>query len=332
MHGVSRLDLSRLAKTGHLERLAHGVYKVSSVPSGPFDDLHAAWLSTEPQKMGEDRIKDRVNGVVVAGETAADLHGIGDFRALRHEFVAAARRQSQRHAIRYRQRCLEPQDVVLVEGLPTMTMERTIADLVDDSKDLSLVGNALSDASRKRTLDLDRLRELLAPLAARDGFKKGDGDALLQRLMEIAGIDLDALAARVARDKSLGSLVAAKYVSGLRKADLDLIIKSPEMDESLRALTESMTAVVQQALKPQLAELDAISRVAAADVLKTSGMAEALRRSAEQSISPQLMRALGQGWIRSANLKVPPMPKVPPVSSETLALARAAQRAVDGDS
>ncbi len=38
-----------------------------------------------------------------------------------------------------------------------MTIERTIADLVDDLKDLSLVADVLRDASGKRTLDLDRL-------------------------------------------------------------------------------------------------------------------------------------------------------------------------------
>ena len=58
--------------------------------------------------MGEARIKDLANGVVVAGVSAADLHGIGDFRALRHDFVSPARRQSQRSAIRYRQRTLDP--------------------------------------------------------------------------------------------------------------------------------------------------------------------------------------------------------------------------------
>ena len=208
MHGITRLDLSRLAEAGHLERLAHGVYKDAGAPAGRFDDLHAAWLSTDPKAMGEVRIKDSTNDVVVAGETAADLHGIGDFRALRHDFVSPTRRQSQRREIRYRQRTLDPRDVTLVEGMPVMTMERTIADLVDDNKDLSLVGDALRDASSKRNLDLQRLRELLAPLAARDGCKKGDGDALLHRLMEIAGIDVDSLIRLIERSPTYETLAA----------------------------------------------------------------------------------------------------------------------------
>lgn len=167
MHGITRLDLSRLAADGQLERLSHGVYKDAGAPAGPHADLQAAWLSTEPKTMGAMRIKDSATGVVVAGESAADLHSIGDFRALRYEFVSPTRRQSQRSAIRYRQRILDPGDVTLVEGLPVITAERTIAYLIEEIGDLSLVADALRDASNKRTLDLQRLRELLAPLAAR---------------------------------------------------------------------------------------------------------------------------------------------------------------------
>lgn len=221
MHGITRLDLSRLAADGQLERLAHGVYKDVGAPAGPHDDLKAAWLSTDPKTMGEARIKDLANGVVVAGESAADLHGIGDFRALRHEFVSPARRQSQRSAVRYRQRTLDRGDVTLVDGLPVMTMERTIADLVEEVGDLSLVADALRDASRKRDLDLERLRSLLAPLAHRNGLKKGDGAALLDRLMEIAGIDIDSLARLIARSPTYSTLAqVARLVSNV-DASLD---------------------------------------------------------------------------------------------------------------
>ena len=76
MHGITRLELSRLAADGQLERLAHGVYKDTGAPAGPHASLQAAWLSTEPKTMGAVRIKDAATGVVVAGESAADLHSI----------------------------------------------------------------------------------------------------------------------------------------------------------------------------------------------------------------------------------------------------------------
>lgn len=226
--GVTRLDLSRLTEAGLLTRLAHGVYLDAGAPGDQFDDLRAAWLSTEPARLGADRIKDRADGVVVAGASAARLHDIGGLWATRHEFVSPGRRQSQRSEIRHRQRALDPRDVTLVAGLPTMTLERTIADLVDDVGELSLVGDALRDASRQRDLDLTRLRDLLAPMASRHGFDKGDGAALLGRLREIAGTDPDAVARRVAADPSLGALVATDYLRNLSPPERSRLVTSVE--------------------------------------------------------------------------------------------------------
>lgn len=215
MRGVSRLDLSRLTEQGHLLRLAHGLYADAGAPSHPLDDLRAAWLSTEPRRLGEERIRDRENGVVIAGASAARLHEIGDLWATRHDFVTRKRRQSQRTEIRYRQRSLDPVDVTLVAGLPVMTIERTIADLVDDFGDLSLVADALRDAALKRNLDLERLEGLLAPYAQRHALPRGDGRALLERLSEIAGIDADSVARQVAADAALAPRVAARILETL---------------------------------------------------------------------------------------------------------------------
>jgi predicted nucleotidyltransferase len=277
MRGITRLDLSRLVEAGHLERLAHGVYKDAGAPAGRFDDLHAAWLSTDPKTMGEVRIKDIANGVVVAGETAADLHGIGDFRALRHDFVSPTRRQSQRRVIRYRQRALDPRDVMLVEGLPVMTVERTIADLVEDLQDLSLIADALRDASGKRTLDLDRLRELLAPLAVRNGFRKADGAALLHRLMEIAGIDADSLARLLARSPSYRTLAQiARQVANVTVHDPRPTATGPR-GSGRRGHHQSMTELA-PALRPlagPTGRLVAAYRRELKDVLRRHGVTNA---------------------------------------------------------
>jgi len=321
MHGITRLDLSRLAADGQLERLAHGVYKDAGAPAGPHDDLKATWLSTDPKAMGEVRIKDRANGVVVAGESAADLHGVGDFRALRHEFVSPARRQSQRSAIRYRQRSLDPCDVTLVDGLPVMTMERTIADLVDDRQDLSLVADALRDASGKRMLDLPRLRELLAPLAARDGFRRGDGGALLDRLMEIAGINIDTLAHRVAADTSLGALVAADFVGGLGKDDLNRILMTPKMEEAMVAIQAGLAETLERALRPQLEQINAASKQMLASMAKPI-LDDVAKQMSELVLSGDVLKELTKGWAQSLNESIA-------IKPETLALARTAQRRAD---
>lgn len=185
--GVSRLMLSRLAEAGHLQRLAHGVYRDAGAPSDEFEALRAAWLSTEPKELAEVRLRNLTDGVVVTGSSAAQLHQIGDLPADRHEFSTARRRQSQRPEIHYRTRALPRQDVTLAHGLPVTTRERTLADLVEVRTDLSLVADALADALRSGRLDLARLQTLFDPLAARHGLAAGNGNALLDRLVELSG-------------------------------------------------------------------------------------------------------------------------------------------------
>ncbi len=322
MHRITRLDLSRLAKAGHLKRLAHGIYMDAGAPGDEFDDLRAAWLSTEPKRLGEVRIKDRANGIVVAAASAARLHDIGNLWADRHDFVSPTRRQSQRPELRYRQRVLDPRDVTLVHGLPVMTVERTIADLVETVGDLSLVADALRDAARKRNLDFARLRELLCPLAERNGFRKGDGAALLNRLMEIAGVDAGSIARRVAADTSLGSRVAANYFGGLNKADLDRLIMTPEMQKTMRSFQESIAAMLQNAASPQVTELNATMETLRASLVKSAGFDDLAHQISAQLVNSAAMKELSQAWGKSLSDSIALKP-------ETLAVIREAQRAVD---
>ncbi len=247
LHGVTRLDLSRLGADGLLERLAHGVYKDAGAPGDQFDDLRAAWLSTDPKVTGEARLKDRANGVVVAGASAARLHDIGDLWASRHDFVSPKRRQSQRVEIRHRQRALDPRDVTIVEGLPTLTLEATIADLFNAEADLRHIADAIRDAAGKRRLDLAQLEEQLAPYAALNRFRKGDGAGLLRRLMELAGLDVDSLARVLARSPTYGSLAEVAKLIGNVDAFVDTTTKA---DVSGRRYDEGMTEIAAPARKP----------------------------------------------------------------------------------
>jgi predicted transcriptional regulator of viral defense system len=217
--GVSHMNLTRLTESGDLIRLSHGVYRDAGAPGGQHEELRAAWLATDPAKLAYERLSEDPKSAVVSGESAARLHGIGDLRAMRSEFTTPARKQTQRADVRYRTRVLPEQDVTVREGLPTTTRERTIADLVEDRNDLSIVGNALRDAARQSQLDVDRLTELLSPLAERNGHRKGDGDALLEELLRVAGIDQHSIAKQIASIPSLGGLIAARYLEDLPKVD-----------------------------------------------------------------------------------------------------------------
>ncbi|TFC01489.1 hypothetical protein E3O42_10250 [Cryobacterium adonitolivorans] len=192
--GVSRANLSHRERDGRLERLAHGVYRLGGVPVAPLDDLHAAWMSTVPELLAWERLENP--RVVIGGAAAAAVHEAGDIEPAPYRMITSERRQTQRPDIAYSRRQLEPRDVVVIAGLPVTSIERTVADLVDEVGDLSLVGDVLADATRgERAVDLDHLSLLLAPYATKYGHPRRDGTALLEQIRRSAGID-DVAAAR----------------------------------------------------------------------------------------------------------------------------------------
>jgi hypothetical protein len=74
-----------------------------------------------------------------------------------------------------------------VNGLPTLTVERTIADLVEQRHDLSLVAGVVRDAvASGRLLSPKDLVAYLEPLARRTGTH--DGHELADKLFDLAGI------------------------------------------------------------------------------------------------------------------------------------------------
>ncbi|SOD75068.1 predicted transcriptional regulator of viral defense system [Jatrophihabitans sp. GAS493] len=197
--GVDRVTLARLADGGQIVRLGHGVYRAAGAPSDRFEGLRAAWLSTQPKLLAEQRLGATTNvSTPASGASAAELHGIGDLRVDRMEFTTPVRRQSQRGELRYRIRHLEPDDVTIKEGLPVTRLERTIADLVEERYDLSNIADVVRDAVTRSKLDEEHLVELLAPLAARNGFRGRDGAALWAHLTKLAGINIETPATDVA--------------------------------------------------------------------------------------------------------------------------------------
>ncbi|MDR0944709.1 MAG: type IV toxin-antitoxin system AbiEi family antitoxin domain-containing protein [Bifidobacteriaceae bacterium] len=188
--GVTRLQLSRLAQDGQLERLSHGVYRDAAVPLDRFAAIRAAWLSINPSLTAEQRISRTPFDAVAAGATASHLLGLGDLVPEPYLFAVPQRRQTQRPEIRFRLATLPAASVTISQGLPTTTPEQTIADLIREHTDLSSVAQILAGAP---SIDLTRTADLLAPLAARNGFHKNDGDALLANIQQIAHLDARSL-------------------------------------------------------------------------------------------------------------------------------------------
>lgn len=184
--GITRKQLSRLAADGALIRVAQGVYRVAGAPELEHEPIYAAWLAVGGANSPADGQSTPL--VVAAGLTAAQLHGIGDFYPRGIDFIVPSRRGTRLQDVRLRVRQLTPSDVTWLDGLPTLTVERTIADLVDLWVDRSLVADALRDAVAAGTLTSPtRLIDHLAPLAAANGYPPGDDTALATDLLALAG-------------------------------------------------------------------------------------------------------------------------------------------------
>ncbi len=146
--------------------------------------IYATWLAlggaTAP------RTKTGVATVVAAGTTAAVLHGIGDFAPEVFDFMVPARKGTRLPGVRLRIRTLIRDEVIPVDGLPTLTVERTIADLVDLGTDLSLVADAVRDAVRSdKLVASDRLVDYLSRTRGR---RMTSGRALADDLFGLAGV------------------------------------------------------------------------------------------------------------------------------------------------
>jgi predicted transcriptional regulator of viral defense system len=181
--GVSRLQLSRMAQSGVLERLAYGIYRLAGVPAAEHEEIFAAWLGLE--RGADDSAADQPE-VVVAGAAAARLHGIGDLWLDRIDFITPSRRSSRRSDVRIRTRELAPEEITTTDGVPVLTAARTIADLVESWTDLSLVADMTRDALGRGILNSERLAEHLQPLAAANGFDSGG--VFRNHLIELAGV------------------------------------------------------------------------------------------------------------------------------------------------
>lgn len=182
--GVVRKKLSRMASTGAIERVAHGVYRMAGAPTQEHEAIYATWLALGGATTA--RTEAGVSTIVAAGTTAAVVHDIGGFLLNRYDFIVPSRKGTRLPGVRLRIRYLARDEVVPVNGLPTLTVERTIADLVEMGTDLSLVADAVREAVRADKLVApERLADYLSRAATR---RKTTGRALAAELLELAGL------------------------------------------------------------------------------------------------------------------------------------------------
>ncbi|MCG6568687.1 hypothetical protein [Tessaracoccus sp. ZS01] len=138
--------------------------------------------------------------------------------------------------------------------------------------------------------------------------------------MEIAGIDPEAVARRVASYASLGSRIAANYFVGLGKEDLGRLVMTPQMQETMRSIRESVAATIRSSMAPQLADFNALERVSA-DLVKSADLDEFTSRISAQIVNSDVMEKFGRAWGKALSDSIA-------VKPGTLAAIREAQNGV----
>ena len=131
------------------------------------DELVAVWKLTSPSLFTYERMRFSAwDGIVVGGQTAASLTGVGDFHLSPFRLYAPKRFNTRNRLARFGKRIVAREDVVFQQGVPVTKMERTISDLV--------LGTGASSCR------MTRLR--LANLRARLSAVMGERDALAEQV------------------------------------------------------------------------------------------------------------------------------------------------------
>ena len=181
--GAGRTQLSRMAARGRIEPASYGVYRTADGEETTHASVKAAWLSLHPKLTAFERLRSRPRDAVVAGRTAACMHGDTGFYEAPFAFDVPVPKRTAREDVELHPWPVDKDDVVIIDGLTVTSVERTATDLVRDREDPSLVGNFAAGAcGRGHILDEGRLSELLSPLATRNGFAKGEGGAFARKL------------------------------------------------------------------------------------------------------------------------------------------------------
>jgi hypothetical protein len=182
---VGASSLARLTDDGLLERVAHGVYRVRGAGEPDHLELRAAWLQLEPSVPAWERVS-APEVALVSHASAASLYSVGDLRADVHEFTLPTRRQTRRADVRLHRGHAPDAQWILLKGLPATRAGRMIADLLGDHVEPASVAQITAEVVHRMFDYPETIAERIAPYAARFGFRRGDGVALLDHLLTLA--------------------------------------------------------------------------------------------------------------------------------------------------
>lgn len=161
--GLTRRVLSDACRNGHLTRLFKGAYRATYTPPQYDDELACLWKLTDPASFSWERARaDAWDGIAIGGPTAAALLGLGDYELSPYQLYAPKRIRSRTPGITFVVRKIEREDVEFTRGYPVTTPERTVADLLRDHDDPSIIASAFRSAMTKGCSP-DKIERYLSP-------------------------------------------------------------------------------------------------------------------------------------------------------------------------
>lgn len=114
--GFSRDQLSYRTKSGQLERIAHGIYRLRRFPASPHEDLFVALLRTGPRS-------------VLSHDSALGLYDLTDALPTQVHVTVPRTASRRREGLRLHTKAIESSEITARDGLTVTTVPRTIADV-----------------------------------------------------------------------------------------------------------------------------------------------------------------------------------------------------------
>lgn len=186
--GVNYMQLNRMTEAGLLERIGQGVYLMIGGQAAATRNRaqKVAWLRLDAATPGWERPLLGPNSGVVSHGSAAVLLQLGDLVAHDVEFTVTRRRTSRDPAVKLHRRTLAAYEVTWADGLPVTTATRTLTDLLQAGIPVENAGSFLAEALDRRMVNVDSVISEVAPFAASYGCRPGDGQALVELLLNRA--------------------------------------------------------------------------------------------------------------------------------------------------
>ncbi|GAA2303083.1 hypothetical protein GCM10010234_52650 [Streptomyces hawaiiensis] len=210
LDGVQGVQLLRLERSGALESVGHGVYRLAASPPPEHLRIKVAWLRLAPGTPARDRRTDGPGSGVVSHTSACAVHGLGGRPTDPVELTVSSRRTTRDETVVLHRSRTDAEDITVVDGLPVTTVPRTVVDLLEDRADAARTGTFVAEAAARGLVRVEELAPRVAAFAAAYGLPaEASGTELLEFLCEQAGRPLPARKAGRRAGKSAGPGAAA---------------------------------------------------------------------------------------------------------------------------